>query len=511
MRIPVDGHHEIHPVKSARFRRWLAMKFFQAEKRVPTSQALQDALGMCEGQALFNPAEESVFLRIAEHQDRIYLDLGNQDWSAVEITAEGWRIVKEPPVRFRRAPGMLSLPMPLTGGKFSDLDRFLNIRSAGDLVLAKAWLVAGMRGWGPYPVLAVHGGQGTAKSTFARALRRLIDPNSVELRTPPREERDLMIAAQNGHVIAFDNVSHLPLWLSDGLCRLATGGGFATWALFTDEDEVLIDAVRPIIFDGIEELATRGDLLERSIPLYLPEIPMTKRVPEEEFWKGFDQAWPSMLGGLLTAVSAALRELPSVKMKGYPRMADFAKWSVAAEFYLGAAPGKFLKAYSKNQRAANDIALEASAVAPAILRLLQKQSTWDGTATDLLRQLETHLGTNEATAKTWPRSPQALSNALRRLTKNLREIGISVSFGREAGTGMRRITVERADPDYVGISSSQPSQSRMSIGFETTEHRHDSAAPRHRWGQSESVCDDRDDRDDEIPRFSLCAGQTGEV
>jgi hypothetical protein len=103
-------------------------------------------------------------------------------------------------------------------------------------------------------------------------LRRLVDPNVSPLRSLPREDRDLFIAATNGHVIAIDNVSALPPWLSDTLCRLATGGGFGTRTLYSDQEETLFDAMRPIILTGIDDFVIRGDLADRAIFLRLARI-----------------------------------------------------------------------------------------------------------------------------------------------------------------------------------------------------------------------------------------------
>ena len=82
-----------------------------------------------------------------------------------------------------------------------------------------------------------------------------------------------MIAATNGAVVALDNLSHLPVWLSDGLCRLATGGGLSKRTLYTDADETLIDAQRPILLTGIETVLTRGDAVDRSLLVELEKIP----------------------------------------------------------------------------------------------------------------------------------------------------------------------------------------------------------------------------------------------
>src|SRR5262249_25003092 len=158
------------------------------------------------------------------------------------------------------------------GGRLSELHPFVNV-AAEDWPLLVGWLLAALRGRGPYPVLALHGEQGTAKTTTVRVLRELVDPNEVDVRAQPRDDRDLMLAARNGHVLAFDNLSHLPDWLSDAFCRIATGGGLATRALYSDFDETLFQAKRPLAMNGIAEIALSGDLLDRSLILYLPRIP----------------------------------------------------------------------------------------------------------------------------------------------------------------------------------------------------------------------------------------------
>mgnify|MGYP001567769299 FL=1 len=183
-----------------------------------------------------------------------------------------------------------------------------------------AWLVAAFRPIGPYPVLDIEGEQGSAKSTTGRVLRALVDPNKADLRTVPRDERDLMIAAHNGWVVAYDNLSGIPLWLSDALCRLSTGGGFSTRELYTDTEEILIDVQRPIIINGIDAMIERGDLQDRTIPLVLPQIPSDRRRDEKEFWREFEAARPRLLGAVLDIVSVALGRVDSVRLARSPRM-----------------------------------------------------------------------------------------------------------------------------------------------------------------------------------------------
>ena len=175
------------------------------------------------------------------------------------------------------------------------------------------WLVAAFRPRGPYLVLILQGEQGSAKSTGARVCRRLIDPNKAELRSQPREPRDLAIASNNAWALGFDNISRTSHWLSDGLCRLATGGGFSTRTLYSDSDETIFDAQRPILLNGIDSVATRGDLLDRSIMLTLPRLKHHRE--ESEFWSDFDEARPRILGALLDAVSMALQREKATKLK----------------------------------------------------------------------------------------------------------------------------------------------------------------------------------------------------
>src|SRR5262249_40554732 len=160
---------------------------------------------------------------IAGNDGCIYLDLADSKWRAVEIDAAGWRLVSHPAAWFRRPRGMLALPSPQAGGRLEELRQFVNVASEEDWCLLVAWLIQALRPSGPYPILCHHGEQGSAKSTSARVVRSLVDPNSAPLRSTPRDERDLIIAASNGWVVAYDNLSHMSDWLSDALCRLATG------------------------------------------------------------------------------------------------------------------------------------------------------------------------------------------------------------------------------------------------------------------------------------------------
>ena len=458
--IEVDGHRETWPIRRKVFKRWLMRQYYRQTGSTPNSEAMNSALGVIEAEAIFDAPEIDVHVRVAGNDGKIYVDLGDEAWRAIEIDTDGWRIIDDPPVRFRRPAGMLSLPVPVTGGSIEALRSFLNVQSDADFVLVVCWALACLRNRGPYPVLVLSGEHGSAKSNFSAILRSLIDPNTAPLRALPREDRDLFIAATNGHVLTFDNVSNLPAWISDTLCRLATGGGFAVRQLYTDQDEVLFDATRPVILNGIEDIVTRPDLADRSIFLMLEPISEESRRSEAELWAVFEAERPLILGVLLDAVSLGLRRLPDIKLQRLPRMADFALWATACEVAFWD-EGTFLRAYAGNRDEAVDNVIEGDPVAAAVRAMMTERTVWTGTATELLGVLEEAAGERVARSKTWPSSPRGLSGRLRRAATFLRKIGIEIDYAREGRTRTRIIhitaTVTSTVQDSEGLFASAPS------------------------------------------------------
>ena len=269
-------------------------------------------------------------------------------------------------------------------------------------------------------------------------LRNLIDPRKPALRALPRDERDLVIAAGKQHVLAFDNASYLPDWLSDALCRIASGAGFGTRELHTDQDEILFSGARPIVLNGIEEIVLRPDLAERSIFSICTPIDSKARQSEDEVWASFHAAHASILDALLDAVATGLRRFPTMERPGdLPRMADFAHWVIACESALWK-DGDFMRTYDANIQGAVESVLEASPVAVALrklmMRLTQKtppETTWEGTASELLEKLTILAPMRDATSKTWPSNGRVLSGRLRRAQSFLRRVGVDLLFSRD--------------------------------------------------------------------------------
>jgi len=491
--LDINGHRETWPIRGKGFRRWLSLQFFQTTQGAPGSDALQSALGVIEAKAQFDAPERDIYLRVAAWEGKHYLDLGDENWRVVKITATGWRVIENPPVRFRRSTGMRALPVPVSGGSINALRSFLNVQSDADFVLVVSWALAVLRNGGPYPVIVLSGEQGSAKSTFSSILRALLDPNTAPLRALPREDRDLFIAANNGHVLAFDNVSALPAWISDTLCRLATGAGFAVRQLFSDQDEVLFEAARPIILNGIEEIVTRPDLADRAVFLTLEPIPEKNRRPEAELWAAFEAEHSRLLGVLLDAVVEGIRRLPDVSLDTLPRMADFALWATACETALWPA-GTFSSAYIGNRNGAVEGVIDADPIANAVRALMTDRTEWAGTASDLLKTLSELVDERVVGAKTWPDSPRALSGRLRRAATFLRKIGLDIHFEREGQARTRTITISTLPPqEREGIRSAVPSA--LSIPSQRSgQSTHFVSGPLSVVQGDRAICEAADDR-----------------
>jgi hypothetical protein len=450
--IEINGCRQSGLTNTRWFKRQLRKSFYEATGGAVSAESLQAALGIIEARAINDGEVRQVAVRVGVLEDIIYLDLCRPDWRAVEINKTGWRIIARPEIRFLRTPDMRALPEPVRGGSVKPLRKLLNIRDGDDgdddFILGVAFLLACLRGRGPYPIMVVTGEQGTAKSTRSSLLRSVIDPSKPTLRALPRDERDLVIAARTRLMLAYDNISSLSWALSDAFCRISTGAGFGTRVLRTDSEEITFEGARPLLFNGIEDIVDRPDFAERSIFSVCEVIEKKDRRREAEVWADFDLEHPAILGALLDAVVVGLKRFSEVRPAELPRMADFAHWALACEPALWK-PGTFMKAYDANIRDAIESVLEASPVAGAVRKLMAKREEarqlepWSGTSTDLLALLTPLVGAKVAEAPTWPRNARALSGRLRRAASFLRQTGIHIDFTREAHTGERKTTITK--------------------------------------------------------------------
>ena len=411
--VRVGGHWENHPIRSRNFQLFLLRTYYGVTGESPGGQAIRAAVELFEARALFDGAECPVHVRVAERGGKLYLDLCDRHWRAVEIDSQGWRVVDLPVAKFRRTRGSQPLPEPERGGSLEELRPFFSVDHHG-WTLIRAFLVAALRPGLPCPILVVKGEQGAGKSTGCRVISSLIDPRTSSLRGVPREVRDLTAAARNSWLVCFDNLSRLPEELADAACRLATGGGFGGRELYSDHDEAIFDATRPLVFNAIPDLGSaRPDFLDRALIVEFLSIKPEIRRYEGQFWREFSERRPRILGALLDAAVAGLHNLPQVKLERPPRLADFALWVSACEEVLGMKPGEAMAACRANSAEARDLALEASPLYEPLAELAREGFT--GTVAELRARLDSMVGEAIRRSVRWPKAPNVLSNALRRM------------------------------------------------------------------------------------------------
>ncbi len=456
----------VMPVGGSEYRETLGREYFAATGKGANRNAVGDAVSTLSAIGKYEGASEAVFLRVADAPHGIEIDLGDDTGDAVTVTAGGWRIGR-PSVNFRRSGKPMPLPRP-GNADFGKIWRHVNVAEE-DRPLMAAWLLAAMRPRGPYPIALLIGEQGTGKSATSRALKRLTDPSTVMLRPPPREDRDLQVAAISSWCVALDNLSGLNPQLSDCLCRLSTGGGFSARKLYTDTDETLIEVQRPAIINGIDDIANRPDLADRCLHLLLP--PLTLRKTEAEMERDFAADAPGIFAALLDGLSLAVKDHASVRLGRPPRMADFATWAAAGLPALGFSVAAFMDAYQRNRAHLADLAVEASPVASALVSFMDARDSWAGSSSDLLGRLaDTNPGA--AGSQAWPRSPKGLLGALRRVAPALRAAGITAEYSRTGSA--RTVTVCKAR-----LEASQASQVSQSQQYQRLEAEPQSVTTRH--------------------------------
>jgi putative DNA primase/helicase len=86
---PVGRHRENAPIRSSRFRHWLTLQYLDDHEAAPSKNALEECLNAVEARAVAQGWRYTAFIRLAEHDGRIYVDLCNDTWQAIECSKNG--------------------------------------------------------------------------------------------------------------------------------------------------------------------------------------------------------------------------------------------------------------------------------------------------------------------------------------------------------------------------------------------------------------------------------------
>jgi hypothetical protein len=447
-KVPVDHHHEVWTLGSRKFKRWLRRELYRREGRMAKTDSLNEAIELLSAKADFDGPEIEVALRSSWVRDGLAYNLADPDGQVVTVRTDGWTVEVDGSASFQRRSSAQPLPIPVRGGSIDLLRPYVNVESEEDFRLLVSALVMMLRPSGPYPALIIVGQQGSAKSTMSRVLKALVDPVKAPVRSLPSSLRDLAIMADSNWVVVLDNLSQLKDAMSDAFCRLATGGGFATRALWTDDEERIFEQTRAVILNGIDAVVTRQDLLGRSIVLRLPKIGKEGRRDEATFWADFEADRPKILGALFDAASHALAHWETTTVEGL-RMADFARWAAAAVPAFGWDAEALIDAYKQNLSGALKASLEGSLLAAVLMRVAASRDGLhiEGAPTEVRKALQSALTEDEAKGRDFPPNAQAMSRSLTLLAPALAEIGIEViTTTRGSGNSKSRWITIHATP-----------------------------------------------------------------
>lgn len=444
IRMVVDGRQECWEL-NGRFARWVRMMAAVTHDFHVSENTAKEFVSLIASKAEYEGNIEPVFTRFGHKDGKLYLDLVTKSREVVEISSEGWKVIKDCPINFLRFGAMNPLPYPVAGGSLDELRPFLNAREDHDWILMTSWLVSSFMptGIGAKPLLMMKGIKGSWKTTTATILKKVLDPTSSKGRMLPSGVRELAIACMRSGIPSFDNLSGMTAELSDALCQIASGIDQSWRKHYEDGDEYIISAHRAVILNGIDDIATRPDLLDRGINLSL-EVIADSRLTEEEVYQGFDQAHPRILGALLDVISAGLKHAGPVKLQRDVRMIDFAKWAIACEYGMPWERGRFIRIYTQQRNQDSLDSVESDLFACAIRSLAQGYTdgkSWEGPASELFTLLEQYKPLDhEERRKHWPTSPRTVRNWVRRVQPILAAVDVQVNpdarFGDDRARGI---------------------------------------------------------------------------
>jgi hypothetical protein len=424
--ITVKERREIWGIKSSKFKMLLKKIFYDAERQPIAGGALSQVLDVLEGRAVFDGEMKPLSVRVAKHKGCFYYDLTNKHWSAVKIGLNGWEVVKKPPILFTRFNHQNPQDMPDKNGNPLQILKHINIKKHKTLFIC--WMISNFIPDIPHPAGNFNGEKGAAKTTVNEMLRFLIDPSALETLAFPSDPKSLIINLQKNWFLPYDNVSSISPETSDALCRAITGGGMQQRKLYSDDDDVIFKYMRCISLNGINCVATRPDLLDRSILFELSRIPEEERKEYSVVWKEFEADIPYILGGIFNVLSKAVQIHPTVKLEKLSRMADFQRWGYAIAEAIEIGLGEtFIKEYAENQEMQNTEAIKADPVATLIIEFMRNRSEWEDRVAKLFDELVKIAPEHgiEISKNSFPSQPNVLSRRLTGIKSNLESVGIT--------------------------------------------------------------------------------------
>jgi hypothetical protein len=377
-----------------------------------------------------------VWQRVAKIDGGIEIDLGDDKYTRVRITAAKVEIVANgSKTLFYRPPTSRPMAMPAEVGNLTLLDKYLNFHPQS-LMLFIAYLTYTLatpkRPSAKFLILVIHGPQGIGKSMASKIAIRLIDPSVIDVQVMPDNKVDLTIAAQNAHVLCYDNLREFRHWLADLLCIASTGGSISTRQLYSDAKQQVHQLHVALILNGIHAFIDQPDLAQRTLTLNMQSFDESSRKSEADMLHEFELELPAIQRGLFDLISTILLHLPTAEVTNPERMIDFVRWLAGYEKACGLAPGIFQAAYSEALCLGQRDSLLDNLLGTMLLEFAEKHidCSWSGTPTQLLDALNNIVTLREQRSRDWPQTVISLSKRLSPLQAPLLSQGIRVELPR---------------------------------------------------------------------------------
>ena len=439
--VKINEHIETLNLNHTRFKNWICKTYYEQEGSVPSSESITNVLNILNARAEFDGNAKELHLRVANDtkedesgttRTTIFYDLTNKEWEAIKVTSEEWTIEKAPIIfrRYNAQPQVYpskNYPMNI----FERFMKLLNVKDEKIKLLIKCYIVSLFIREIDKPILMLHGDPGAAKTTLEELIKTLVDPSSVLTFALPKDNSELVQQLDHNHVVYYDNMSRMSDWISDQFCRASTGGGSSKRRLYTDDDDKIYNFKRCVGFNGINLAATKSDLLDRGLIIKVERIDDKDKRKKQHIWREFEEIRPQILGCIFDILVKFLgmRQTASIKFEKLPRMADFAECAEIISRCMGNPDNQFLDAYYENIKLQTVEILESSLVASALPKFMNDKKEWNGTATELLEQLDQIVGEKVFRNKYWPKTASALSRRINEVKTNLREVGIFIKEG----------------------------------------------------------------------------------
>lgn len=423
-RIQREDHHEIYAINSEEFSDILRERYLDEYNSVVKKHELESVIETISAIAKFKGKEYEMYIRICEHDGAIWFDLGN--WKAVKITKNGWEIIDNPPILFKKFPNQKSYDFVIEpNGNAKDIFSLVRLEHDKQQMLFLVDLISKFIPNIQHVATCISGDAGSGKSTKIIFQKRLVDWCENDFIRMSKNTEEIIQNMSHTYYAIFDNISYMTREQSDLLATAITGASGSRRVLYKQDSDFIYKFKICIGLTGIDVVVNRPDLIERSI--LFEEGKANEYMSENEIFEQFDKIKGSILGGIFNTISEAMKHRHKIRTSRETRMVDFIEWSCAISKSLGYTQEEFLEAYALSCSKLNNNLLDNNTISRIVLKFMEYRVEWEGNMEKLLTELRmtaSLLGFDKYSSG-FPSSPIILSRKYNEIKNNLEKRGIT--------------------------------------------------------------------------------------